>query len=159
MKRLDAILGRLRRAQPTLSATFDAAALSKQIQRLLTAEDKVLGSGGCGETSTSGRGRRDGCVRVPHELWRDATPRGALFEALQTYVEWRREGKLAKDASDDDGREEFEGYFRAVREKLIERGHLGFVKIYIADDVERARELKTLASCLLYTSPSPRDDT
>ena len=94
MKRLDAILGRLRRAQPTLSATFDAAALSKQIQRLLTAEDKVLGSGGCGETSTSGRGRRDGCVRVPHELWRDATPRGALFEALQTYVEWRREGKL-----------------------------------------------------------------
>ena len=158
MKRLDAILGRLRRAQPTLSATFDAAALSKQIQRLLTAEDKVLGSGGCGETSTSGRGRRDGCVRVPHELWRDATPRGALFEALQTYVEWRREGKLAKDASDDDGREEFEGYFRAVREKLIERGHLGFVKIYIADDVERARELKTLARAMRATLAASADE-
>lgn len=32
-----------------------------------------------------------------------------------------------------------------VWEKLIECGYLGFVKIYIVDDVERARELKTLA--------------
>ena len=145
MGKLNAILRRLRRAHPTLSPTFDAAALAKQIQRLLAAEDAVLGGGGGRETSTSGRARRPGCVRLPHALWRDASPRGALFVALQTYAERRKEGKLANDASDDAGRDEFEAYFQTVRARLIERGYLGFVKIYIADDVSGARELKTLA--------------
>ena len=64
LARLDAILGRLRRAQPTLAATFDAAALSKQIQRLLAAEDKVLGSGAMrGDVDVGARTRERRCVQ------------------------------------------------------------------------------------------------
>lgn len=153
---MELILQRLRRALPTLSPAFDARALSKQIQLVLAAEDRVLGLGKDASSSNveSSRVRRPTCVRIPHELWRDASPRGALYHILKTYATWRREGWLSGDVDDTKGREQFESFARAVREELIEQRFMSYVKIYVPDDAEGASELKATARAMRATLAS-----
>lgn len=155
--KLELILQRLRRALPTLSPAFDARALSKQIQLILAAEDRVLGLGKDVAPSSdveSSRGRRPTCARIPHALWRDASPRGALYHILKTYATWRREGWLSGHVDDAKGREQFESFARAVREELIEQRFMSYVKIYVPDDAEGASELKATARAMRATLAS-----
>lgn len=153
---MELILQRLRRALPTLSPAFDARALSKQIQLILAAEDRVLGLGKDAPSSDveSSRMRRPTCVRIPHELWRDASPRGALYHILKTYATWRREGWLSGHVNDAESREQFESFARAVREELIEQRFMSYVKIYVPDDAEGASELKATARAMRATLAS-----
>ena len=92
------MLTRLRWFVPTLSPAFDVRALTKQIIDVLTVEDRLLGANGaCARVVT----------RLPHRVWWDVSPGGALFHALKVYLEYKREGKLRDGGASAQGREEF----------------------------------------------------
>ena len=121
---------------PTLSPAFDVRALTKQIIDVLTVEDRLLGANGtCARVVT----------RLPHRLWWDVAPGGALFHALKVYLEYKRDGKLRDGGVSEYGRHEFCEFIERVRQEFLALRLMKFVKIHIPDDVEDAEALRRLA--------------
>lgn len=150
---LELALRALRRAHPSLAPGFDARALSRAIQGLLVAEERFLG------VNARASGRAPACAKIPHWTWREGARNGALLAALDVYARMRRDGTLRSDLTVEDAREGFEKFARAVRDELVERRFTRYVKIYVADDVADARELKKLAREMRATlAISPRDE-
>ena len=136
---MSTILRRLRRKHASLAPSFDARALAGATFRLITAEEKFLGA------NAEREGESPRVPKIPHWAWRDVTPGGGVSTLLDVYVSRRRDGKLRAEAQGEDARREFEAFVREAREALVERRHVKYVKIYVSDDAQGAKELKALA--------------